>query len=183
VETLGLILRHFLDLPYAMFGHSMGAALAYETSRAILSAAAIEPRVLFVSGRRGPHVRSRTRDWHALPRDELIAKLKEFNGTPAEVFEHEDMLRLVLPMLRSDLKLAETYAPRPGPALSCPVLAFGGNEDPGVAAEDLEDWRTVSTGPFRSILFAGDHFFINSARTSVLQAMRRELAALGLHDM
>ncbi len=180
VEALVPILRGFLDLPFAMFGHSMGAALAYETARAILSAAAVEPRVLFVSGRGGPQVRSRTRDLHALPRDELIAELKAFNGTPAEVFDHEDLVELVLPMLRSDLELAETYASGPGPMLSCPVVALGGTGDPGVAPPDLAAWRTVTAGPFRSMVFAGDHFFINGARTSVLQAMRREITALGL---
>ena len=180
VESLLPVLQPLLDLPFVMFGHSMGALLAYETARGILTSSGVEPRALVVSAHRAPDLPSRKRNLYDLPRDELIAEVKALNGTPAEVFEHEDLIELVLPMLRSDLELVETYTRPAGPVLSCPVIAMGGSQDPDITPEDLADWRSVTTGPFKSMMFAGDHFFINGARASFLNTMRQELAMLGL---
>jgi surfactin synthase thioesterase subunit len=179
VESLTPILQQLLDMPFAMFGYSMGALLAYEVARSILAKAAVEPRALLVSAHRAPNLPMRRRNWYNLPRDALIAELKALNGTPAEVFEHEELLELMLPMLRGDLELVETYRSSGGTALSCPIVAMGGARDPDVLPEELAGWRTLTTGPFRSVVFDGDHFFINSARATVLQAIRRELGTLG----
>jgi medium-chain acyl-[acyl-carrier-protein] hydrolase len=180
VESLIPILQHLLDMPFVMFGYSMGALLAYEVARAILTTSAVEPRALFASAHRAPHLPMRRRNWYDLPRDELIAEVKALNGTPAEVFQHDDLVELVLPMLRSDLELVETYKSPAGPVLSCPVIAMGGSDDRDVSPEELAGWASATTGPFKSMMFDGDHFFINSARTSFLHAVRRELGMLGL---
>jgi medium-chain acyl-[acyl-carrier-protein] hydrolase len=180
IASLLPVLKPYLDIPFAIFGHSMGAVLAYEMTRAILRAAGREPRVLFVSAHRAPYLPLRRRHWHGLPRDELIAEVKALNGTRAEVFEHEDLVELVLPMLRSDLELVETYQAGPPSVLSCPVIAIGGSRDPETLPEELAGWRSVTAGPFKSIVLQGDHFFINSARESLLRALHEELAALGL---
>jgi medium-chain acyl-[acyl-carrier-protein] hydrolase len=180
VESVTPILRDLLDLPFVMFGHSMGALLAYETTRALLNSAGVEPSALFVSAHRGPHLPSRKRNLHDLPRDELIAEVKALNGTPPEVFEHEDLLELVMPMLRSDLELVETYACAAEPVLSCPVVAMGGTYDPDISPEELAGWRSVTSGPFKPMLIGGDHFFINSAQANFFPIMRRELASLDL---
>jgi medium-chain acyl-[acyl-carrier-protein] hydrolase len=179
VDSLTPILEGLLDLPFAIFGHSMGAVLAYEIARAIKAAAGREPLALFASGRRGPDIPPRGRNRYDLPRDELIAELKAFNGTPAEVFQSDELLELVLPMLRSDLELVESYRTGPGARLTCPVIAIGGSKDPDVSPEELAGWETASAGPFRSVVLDGDHFFINSARTRLLQAVRRELCTIG----
>ena len=178
MESLLPNLRPFLDMPFIMFGHSMGAVLAYEVTRGILTTAAIEPRALLVSARRAPHLPTRKRNLHGLPRDELIAEVKALNGTPAEVFQHEDLIDLVLPMLRSDLELVESYTKPEGPTLSCPVVAMGGSDDPDVSPEELAGWRSTTTGPFKSLLLNGDHFFINSQRASLLRAIEVELAMI-----
>jgi medium-chain acyl-[acyl-carrier-protein] hydrolase len=180
VEILVPILRPYLDMPFVMFGHSMGAVLAYEVTRGILTAATMEPRALVVSAHHAPQLPSRKRNLHDLPRDQLLAEVRALNGTPAEVFEHEDLVELVLPMLRSDLELVESYTEPAGPVLSCPVIAIGGTGDPDILPEDLAAWRSVTAGPFKSMLFQGDHFFINSARASFLRTMRQEFALLGL---
>ena len=180
VEILVRILQPYLDLPFVMFGHSMGALLAYEVTRGILTNAMLEPRILFVSGRRAPHLPSRKRKLNTLPRNELIAEIQALNGTPAEVFAHEDLIELVLPMLRCDLELVESYTNAAGPLLSCPVIAMGGSRDLEISPEEIVGWGSVTTGPFKSMLFEGDHFFINSARTRLLQTIQRELAVIGL---
>jgi medium-chain acyl-[acyl-carrier-protein] hydrolase len=158
----------------------MGALLAYEVARGLLASAGIEPRALFVSAHSSPNLPMRRRNWHDLPRDALIAELKALNGTPAEVFENEDLVDLVLPMLRSDLELVESYVQPVGPMLSCPVVAMGGTKDLDVTADELNGWSSVSTGSFKSTMLEGDHFFINSERTLFLDTIRRELVRLGL---
>jgi medium-chain acyl-[acyl-carrier-protein] hydrolase len=181
VAALAPILRHYLDLPFVMFGHSMGAVLAYEVARALRTDAGAEPRALFVSAHPAPQSRLRHRDWHALPRDALIAELKALNGTPAEVFEHDDLVDLMLPMLRGDLELIETYRGEAAPPLlSCPVVAMGGAEDRDVPPEDLAGWASVTEGPFKSLRFQGGHFFINSGRTGFMRALHHELGLVGL---
>ena len=182
VESLTPILRGLLDdLPFVMFGHSMGAILAYEVARAIKADAGVEPLALFASAHPAPHDPLRRRNWHDLPRDELIDELKALNGIPAEVLENGDLLDLMLPMLRSDLELVESYKVFAGTRLSCPVVAIGGSRDRDISPRAMEGWASVTTGPFRSIMVEGDHFFINKARTSLLDAMRRELAMVGVN--
>jgi medium-chain acyl-[acyl-carrier-protein] hydrolase len=179
LEILIEVLRPYLDLPFFVFGHSMGAILAYEVARGMLAATGAEPLGLFVSGHRAPYLPSRRRMLHDLPRDELIAEIRALNGTPDEVFQHADLVDLVLPILRSDLELVETYTKRAGPVLSCPVIAMSGSADRDVLPEDLAGWRSITTGPFKTMLFEGDHFYLNDARTGFLHRLRRELAALG----
>jgi len=115
---------------------------------------------------------------HDLPQDELIAEIKAFDGTPAEVFEHQDLVDLVLPTLRSDFELVETYVQPPGPVLSCPVIAMSGNRDADVLPDELAGWRSVTTGPFKTMLFDGHHFYLNDARTGFLEAVRGEIVLL-----
>jgi medium-chain acyl-[acyl-carrier-protein] hydrolase len=180
VESLVPILPDFLGMPFAMFGHSMGAILAYEVARGILKTMGVEPRALFVSARRGPDLRSTKPDVHHLPREELLARVRALNGTPAEVFQNDDLVELILPTLRCDFEMAECYRHAAGPTLSCPVIAMGGRRDADISAQDIAGWRSVTSGPFKSMMFDGDHFFLSGNRTPLLQALRQELASLGL---
>jgi medium-chain acyl-[acyl-carrier-protein] hydrolase len=176
------ILRDLLDLPFAMFGHSMGAVLAYEVARALRAAAAAEPRLLVVSAHNAPQSPPRHRNWHTLPRDALIAQLKALNGTPPEIFEHDDLVDLMLPMLRGDLELIETYQCAAGPLLTCPVLAIGGADDADVPSQELAGWASVTTGSFKPLRLPGGHFFITTGRTGFLQTLRRELVEAGFRE-
>jgi len=84
---------------------------------------------------------------------------------------------LVLPMLRADFELVETYAELPGPRLSCPVMAMGGDADTDVPMEDITPWQDVTRGPFKSAFFRGGHFFLNTARDDLLEVLVNELPA------
>ena len=117
-----------------------------------------------------------------MPDGAFIDAIKALNGTPAEVFEHPELVELMLPLLRADFELVETYAERPGPRLSCPVTALGGHDDAGVPSRDLAQWRAVTGGPFRSVLFKGDHFYINTARAEVHEAGVAVVQAAGVAE-
>ena len=177
VDLLSAALARHLDRPFAIFGHSMGAVLGYETARRLLVDTGIEPCRLFVSGHRAPHLPSRKPPLHGLPDDAFIAGVKALDGTPADVFEDKELMGLVLPMLRADFELVETYAELPGPRLSCPVMAMGGDADTDVPMEDITPWQDVTRGPFKSAFFRGGHFFLNTARDDLLEVLVNELPA------
>lgn len=167
----------YLDRPFALFGHSMGALIAFELTRR-LRAMGREPDHFFASGSRAPHVPSREPARHSLPDNEFIAAIQALNGVPPELLENMEVMELMLPALRNDFRLAETYTFRPQPPLRCPVTVFGGHEDKTVTREDLEAWSAHTTAHFEAHVLPGDHFFLNSSRASLLRLIRGQLDAL-----
>ena len=163
--------------PYALFGHSLGAVLAYEVALHLRKAGVRDPEHLFVSARRGalvPH--SGKRSGH-LPDDEFKMRLLELNGTPREFLDNPDLVELLLPRVRQDFLLDETYEPRPEfEPLDCPISAFGGTEDRDVSEPSLQAWSAQTKREFALTLFPGaDHFFIHSRREDLIDGVRRVL--------
>jgi medium-chain acyl-[acyl-carrier-protein] hydrolase len=107
-----------------------------------------------------------------------MAKLRELNGTPEEVLENDELMQLLLPVLRADFALCETYVYRPEPPLDCPITAFGGLRDASVRREHLEAWREQTTSSFLLHMFPGDHFFLNTEMSLFLQTLSRILDQL-----
>jgi medium-chain acyl-[acyl-carrier-protein] hydrolase len=175
VDQLADGLASYLTRPFALFGHSMGALIAFELIRR-LRPSGVAPVHLFASGCRAPHLPSRSPDWHTLPDQEFAAKIESLGGIPPELLAEPQFLDTMLPTLRSDCILTETYVCRPQPPLSCPVSAFGGLRDAEVLPEDVRAWSRHTIGPFRVHLLPGDHFFINSAHQDVLRLV---VSALG----
>ena len=175
VEEIADAVRPLLDIPYAFFGHSMGAAVAFELARALREAGAGEPAHLFVSGRRAPHLPSTQAPTYDLPDAELLEEVRRLEGTPPEVFEHPELMQLMLPLLRADFEAIETYSYTPGPPLTCPVTAFGGLRDTELSREQLEAWREHTTGRFSLRMLEGGHFFIHDARRPLLDIIAYEL--------
>jgi len=116
--------RGLLDRPFALFGHSMGALLAYELARELERTGARAPLRLFVSGFRAPDLPARGDPLHVLPDDALAGRLNEFGGTPTKVMESNAMMELFLPPARADLAACETYEHAPGPPLFVEVLGW-----------------------------------------------------------
>ena len=172
VEAICTALAPYLDLPYAFFGHSLGAIVGYEVCQS-LEQRHIRPELLLVSARRPPELPVE-RVLHDRPRHELFARLQELGGTPARVLQDPDWMEILEPMLRADFELHETYRPRLTPRLDCPLVAFGGSADPEVNRSQLEGWRRVTTGHFGLQMFAGGHFYLNDCR-DLLTAVKQEL--------
>jgi medium-chain acyl-[acyl-carrier-protein] hydrolase len=162
LEQLG---RH-LDRPVALYGHSMGALIAFELARA-LAAAGTPPVHLFLSGRRAPQLPARRRPIHHLPDAEFAAALETMGGTFGSGTGSQAFLRYAVPLIKADLRLTEEYAYQPAPRLSCPVDAFVGTEDPVVDADEIRAWGEHTGGPFRVHAFPGDHFFHQRHRAAI----------------
>jgi medium-chain acyl-[acyl-carrier-protein] hydrolase len=183
VDAAATAIEPFLDLPIALFGHSVGAFASYEFARLLSARFGIRVRHLFISGARGPHLPRNRPSIHDLPEEEFITELKALNGTPHEVLEHPDLMKMISATLRADFSIVETYrASLERPPLSCPISVFGGVEDTLVSKEDLQAWKLHTTGPFELWQLPGDHFFIHSADTLVLQILGRELTRLIKHN-
>jgi medium-chain acyl-[acyl-carrier-protein] hydrolase len=178
VAALADALAAHFDLPFAFFGHSMGAMLSFELARELRRRASALPLHLFVSGRRAPQVPAREEDIHDLPEPEFLAKLRELNGTPEEVLQHSELMRLLIPVLRADFAVNETYVFRPEEPLNLGISAFGGLGDLEVSREDIVGWSEHARGPFRLRMLPGDHFFLHCARDLVTASVARDLAEI-----
>ena len=166
----------FLEGPYAFFGHSMGALISFELTRLIYQKEQVPgPVRLFVSGHRAPHLPDSKLPLHALPDLQLIEALHDLNGTPKDVLNHSELLNLMLPLLRADFALCETYTYKPGTVLACPISAFGGLQDDGVPREAILAWREHTESSFRAHFFAGDHFFLHKEQPKVLAVLLANL--------
>ena len=164
----------FFDAPFALFGHSLGALVAFELARELQRHGVPSPAGLFVSGRGAP-LTQEAEEIHDMPDAEFVRRVKDMNGTPAAVFENAELLAMILPPLRADFELGETHVHSPGMLLTCPITAFGGSGDEHTSLEKLALWRDQTNGPFSMHIFPGDHFFLHSCEMAVVHEVHRQL--------
>jgi medium-chain acyl-[acyl-carrier-protein] hydrolase len=168
----------YLDKPFAIFGHSLGALVGFEVARLLQAEHGVGPELLFASGHTAPHDSDHEAILHSLPDGELAQKLRELGGTPEAVLQHEELRRLLFPLLRADFEVCETYRYEPAEPLRCPILALGGLGDDDVSRESLEEWRRHTLAGFGLRMFPGDHFFLNSCGPEVVRTVVRALAGV-----
>ena len=164
----------YFDVPFAFFGHSIGAKIAFELARELRRKKGAQPVHLFVSGSRPPHI-PEPRPLHLLPEHEFTKELRRFSGTPEAVMQSRDLMEMYLPILRADFALDETYVYYEDNLFDCPISAFGGNEDKETNREELDAWRQHTTGTFTLQIFQGDHFFIKSSQSLLLYSISQVL--------
>lgn len=174
--TADALQPYFKDLPFVFFGHSMGAMISFELARELRRRGQALPLHLFVSGRRAPQVPDLEEPIHALPEPEFIVKLRELNGTPEEVLQHAELMKLLIPVLRSDFAVNETYVYTEEEPLDPGISCFGGLGDKEVSRDDCAVWKEQTRGRFRLRMLPGDHFFIHGAKDMVLESVARDLA-------
>jgi len=174
-QAIEQVIRPHFDRPFAFFGHSMGARVCFEVARLLRQHGGPQPVGLFISADRAPQLSNPNALIHALPKDEFIAELRRLNGTPESVLQCAELMKLLLPLLRADLTLIETYVYQPQAPLDCPISAVGGLQDPEASREELETWREQTLGSFTLRMFPGDHFFLASSKEAVLAALSQDL--------
>jgi len=166
------------DLPLVLFGHSMGALVAFEVARALRDSLSVTPARLIVSAYSAPHIPRRAAPIHHLPRSQFIMEIRDLRGTPAEIFEDPELLDLLLPAVRADFAVIETYEPKTVEPLDCPVLALGGLDDSLFSHQDLEAWRENTRSKFTLHMLPGDHFFIKNLAPQIVALISHELEHL-----
>jgi medium-chain acyl-[acyl-carrier-protein] hydrolase len=171
-------LVEFLQPPFAFYGHSMGALISFELARQIDRDERTGPIHLLVSGFRAPHRPARTTHLHRKSDAELRRRLRSLGGTPEEILENEELLTLLLPTLRADLALCESYAYVPGAPLSCSITAMYGTRDKHLTAADVAAWSEQTTGAFSWHGFPGSHFFVEESRGMVVDELARDFSVL-----
>jgi surfactin synthase thioesterase subunit len=151
--------RPWLDVPVALFGHSLGAILAAEVGRAC-QGLGLPPVWVGVSGRVAPALQAQTRRLNLLDDDTLLAHVVGLGGTPGRIGELGELRERFLRVVRADLALLESYRPEPGrAALCCPVTAFAGASDEWAPPSTMRPWARETQGEFRQHEFAGGHFY------------------------
>lgn len=180
VEAVSREVERVADRPFALFGHSLGGWVAFELARRLRAAGGPTPSLLLVAGCGAPHVAEPNPRIHHLPDAEFLEAVQTLNGIPEAALSHPELIELMLPTLRADFTVYETYRYDEAPALACPITAFGGREDPRVPRPALEAWSAQTTGRFELRMFDGDHFFLNTARADLLRDIAGELQRIPL---
>jgi medium-chain acyl-[acyl-carrier-protein] hydrolase len=179
VQALLPALLPDLDRPFAFLGHSMGALIGFELSRQLQQRQAPLPIHLFVAGREAPQSRSLATPTHHLPVTAFIQEIRcRYNGIPDALLHSPELMEMLLPILRADVTLVETYDYVHGTPLDCSITAFGGRQDAQVRLADLKAWQHQTRQAFRVHLLPGDHFFVNNTRQPFLRVLAQELRHL-----
>ncbi|QOZ10383.1 thioesterase II family protein [Bradyrhizobium sp. CCBAU 51765] len=164
-----------LDGPYALFGHSLGAVIAFELAHGLLDRGAAAPAVLFASGAEAPAVRDGSRWREPLSDDALKQELRHLQGTPDEALSNAELMRSALPVLRADFLMCGAYVYRPRRPLPCPVHVFAGAGDE-TGREALETWRRETSASFTLDVLPGRHFFIHTQQAELIERIGAALA-------
>lgn len=182
IEELEDAIWPLLDKPFVFFGHSMGAIIAFELSRSLRCKHGREPQTLFIAGRRAPQITKGAPVTYDFPRDEFIEELIKLDGTPKEVIENAELMELMIPLLRADFQLVQTYEYLTDTPLQCPIIVYGGLQDYETPRDLLSPWKEQTSSRFALHMLPGDHFFIRSSQSQLLKLLGRELYEMIVHS-
>lgn len=180
IPALAQALQPYLNVPYAFFGHSMGALVSFELTRYLRQQGTRLPEHLFLSAYRSPET-TPDEPLHALPEPALIKKLLELEGTSPELLANDELRQLLLPILRADFAVCESYQYQVQEPLECPITVLGGQQDKRVQRAALETWCKQTSQHFALHLLPGNHLFIRSAQTAVLHIISQTLLEKTAH--
>jgi medium-chain acyl-[acyl-carrier-protein] hydrolase len=175
VDRLSSAIRPCLNRPFAFFGHSIGARIAFELTRNLRKQWNLRPQHLIVSGSRAPHI-PEPKPLHHLSDDEFVEELRRFSGTPEEVLRNRELMEMFIPVLRADFSVDETYLHAQDEPLDCPITAFGGTKDREANRQELEAWAIHTRAGFGFEMIEGDHFFLHSQRDALVRSVSRILS-------
>ncbi|NHZ83272.1 alpha/beta fold hydrolase [Massilia sp. CCM 8695] len=176
VDALAPVIAREAGLPFAFFGHSLGGLLAFELARHCQRQRLAMPEHLFVSASSAPRQRRTKRHLHGLDDEALIAALGDYNGTPPAILADRELMALLLPAIRADFAMVETYAYRDDAPLDIPITVLAGTNDSHVAAQHLPCWQKETSDVCQLRWFEGDHFFIHNRQQEVIDCILDGLA-------
>lgn len=177
VDRLSADIQRHLDRPFALFGHSAGARVAFELARRLRARGGPEPVRLYVSACPAPQL-PQHQPLHTLPDGELTRLLRELGGTPPEVFEFPELVAMLLSVVRADFAVVETCSYTDEPPFDFPIHGFAGTGDPEANPREVDAWRALTRASFALHVLAGDHFFPWEQRTALLGVVAADLATL-----
>jgi medium-chain acyl-[acyl-carrier-protein] hydrolase len=175
LNRLAKELRPEADRPFALFGHSLGALIAFELARLFQNSGPLIPAHLFVSGQNAPQFFEVHEELSQRDDASLIDGLRQLNCTPDQVLDNRELMDLMLPVIRADLALYENYRYQPAKRLECPLTVLGGLQDPRTNPSGLQGWKEQTRGQFRIRQFPGDHFFIGQRELLVTHMVEEAL--------
>lgn len=168
------------ELPFGIFGHSMGALLAFETINRLPSQGEGKPSLAVFSGRAAPHLaKSDGSNFHTSSDEQLIELMLRFGAAPMEIKKYPELLESMIPTFRADLKMIDTYQYMSFAKISVPVLAVSGEQDPFVDINLVRSWQELTTSTFEFRSWPGGHFFIWNEQNQLLADIRRLLRPTG----
>ena len=177
VDAITEELITYSDLPFAFVGHSMGAMVAYETARRLLSVHANQPTHIFISARAAPDLQDRSNPLRFLEDAAFIDRLNQtYRAVPEAIRGNKELMELFLPILRADVELLETHLDFKSEPLNCPITVLGGKDDPAITKAMLAGWQNRTLGKFKQYEFPGEHFYINTEREAVVETIRSDLS-------
>ncbi|MFE9701946.1 thioesterase II family protein [Streptomyces sp. NPDC005930] len=165
----------FLDVPVTLFGHSMGASLAYEVALRLTRRHKVSAAALHVSSRKPPH-RLTPRRLHEAGDEALIEEVRRLGGTDESLLSDPDLREIVLPAIRADFTIVGTYGPRAADPVDCPVYAYVGDQDPSITVHDMSGWADVAPRGFRLDVLGGGHFYLTERQDSLTRTMARRMS-------
>jgi medium-chain acyl-[acyl-carrier-protein] hydrolase len=180
VNVLTHALRPVLDAPFAFFGHSCGAALAYELARALRSRSRRGPDRLYLSAHPAPDATG-IRELHDLSEDEFRAEMVGLGGIDSEILADEYVMASLLPILRADFALWERHRPAPGPRLDCPITVLAGDSDPRTPRDTVAGWRRCTSADCDVRFYPGGHFYFLEPDAEVVSFIGREMLSSGVN--
>jgi surfactin synthase thioesterase subunit len=170
LDVIRRIKHQLFDSPFAFFGHSMGGAISYELTRQLRKKRYPMPSHIFLSGRSVPHIlRNDVPAYHTLPEGEFREKVLDLGGTPRELFDHPELLEILIPLLRADFRISRLFMEDFGPKeniepLDCDITVLNGTEE-DLLPEQINEWKLHTNQNCTFHMFEGDHFFINDEET------------------
>jgi medium-chain acyl-[acyl-carrier-protein] hydrolase len=167
IQALELELQPYLDLPFALFGNCTGSLVAFELARRLRKRSLPAPARLFVTCCQAPQLPERAARLHAMPVAMLIDELRRLGGTPRQLLDNPQMMEMLLPCLRADFELAETYRYAPGEPFDFPITAIGGLSDDFVEEEEIDAWGEQSRAKLDKHLLDAGHSLVESAPSEV----------------
>lgn len=175
VDAVVKELHTLRDMPFAFFGHSMGALVAFETARALCRQGLAGPRLLVASGCIPPQMADQRERLHHLPDEAFLQKLKELGGTPKEILQSKELMALLMPTLRADFSVIDNYQYQPDVPLACPITVVSGAHDERARGAMMSDWSAQTSHMLSLQELQGGHFFIHTAEAELGKIVTRDV--------